>query len=212
MPVKPKEVLSVSEKIIKHFTIAFLVSFILLLGGSIKASAVAPITPHGTARFESATATIDTTNNSVRYQKIWDKAVQAWNQTGVFEFVPTTDSDAQVTTSTNSGLGGAYTGMTYITTGSDGYIQHTESELNPQTLKVYRYSTSEMVNVAEHELGHSIGLLHNPNRASVMFAANRYYSIQAVDSKSVQQLYTTQADRIAISNKKIIFRDPVNIK
>lgn len=102
--------------------------------------------------------------------------------------------------------------MTYITTGSDGYIQHTESELNPQTLKVYRYSTSEMVNVAEHELGHSIGLLHNPNRASVMFAANRYYSIQAVDSKSVQQLYTTQADRIAISNKKIIFRDPVNIK
>lgn len=183
----------------------------LLIVSTITVSA-AEITPHGTARWESATATINTSNNSAKYQKIWNKAITAWNQTGIFEFVLTSYPNAQINTSTNTSLSGSYTGMTYITTGSDGYMQSVTSELNPQTLDAYDYSTAEKVNVAEHELGHALGLLHNPNRASVMFAANRYYSIQKVDTQSVQQLYATQMDQVSMRNKKIIFRDPVNVK
>ncbi|GHP13438.1 peptidase M10 [Lentilactobacillus fungorum] len=202
------------KKWFKPFDTILLIAIILILGvGTFTVSATpAPITPHGTARFQSATATINTSSNSVRYQKIWNQAIKAWNRTGVFEFVPTSDDSAQVITSTNSALGVNYTGMTYITTGSDGYISHTQSELNPQALAAYHYSTSEIVNVAEHELGHSIGLLHNPNRASVMFAANRYYSIQSVDTQSVQQLYATQPDRIGNVRRKIIFKDPIHVK
>lgn len=102
----------------------------LLIVSTITVSA-AEITPHGTARWESATATINTSNNSAKYQKIWNKAITAWNQTGIFEFVLTSDPNAQINTSTNTSLSGSYTGMTYITTGSDGYMQSVTSELNP---------------------------------------------------------------------------------
>lgn len=199
------------KKLIKISSAIIMITALFIVS-SITVSAAAQMTPHGTARWASATATINTSNNSAKYQKIWNKAVKAWNRTGVFEFTLTSDSSAQINASTNTGLGGSFTGMTYITTGSDGYMQSVTSELNPQTLDVYDYSTSEKVNVAEHELGHAIGLLHNLNRASVMFAANRYYSIQKVDTQSVQQLYATQMDRVSMRNKKILFRDPVNVK
>ncbi|GHP13439.1 hypothetical protein YK48G_08640 [Lentilactobacillus fungorum] len=189
--------------------VIFLLSFFLgVFFPAIQALAAVPVTPHGTARFETNTATINITQNSAVNRRIWTQAIQAWNRTGAFNFIITTTA-ADISAQADTKLGVNYTGMTFITINQQGYLDHVDAEINPQAFKVYRYSKFEMVNVAEHELGHSIGLNHNPNRASVMYAANRYYGIQAVDIAGVNQFYSSQADSIRIPDRSATFRDPV---
>ena len=52
----------------------------------------------------------------------------------------------------------------------------------------YNYSNERIVNTAEHELGHAIGLDHNDGE-SVMQPAGSFYSIQDMDVEAVRQLY-----------------------
>lgn len=170
--------------------------------------AATPITPHGTARFQSNTATIDTAQSPARYRSIWLNAIQTWNRTGAFTFQPDNANDAQVTVKVSPSLGNAYTGMTYLTIDNQGYIDKVECDINNVTLRNFHYTRSEWVNVAEHELGHAIGLNHNPAKASVMYAANRVYSIQNVDVQSVKALYSEQPDRVSAGGHTVQFYDP----
>lgn len=203
---------------IKKISVVFsllLTMFMILMMGNVYVRASNVVdnnTAYGTARFQTSTATINVSGGSSKYQKIWNQAITGWNQTGVFNFVLTSDNSAQITAFTNSALGNNYTGMTYITLGTDGYIKHVTVELNPRTLKNYHYSTSQISNVAEHELGHSLGLSHNPQRASVMYASNRYYRIQPVDIQNVQLLYATQSDSVPNTHKRIVIKDKVFLK
>ena len=52
----------------------------------------------------------------------------------------------------------------------------------------YGYSQERIVNTAEHELGHAIGLDHT-NAVSVMQPAGSFYTIQPDDVQAVQKLY-----------------------
>ena len=52
----------------------------------------------------------------------------------------------------------------------------------------YNYSYQQIVNTAEHELGHVIGLSHT-DEMSVMQPAGSLYSIQQLDIDNVKQLY-----------------------
>lgn len=55
----------------------------------------------------------------------------------------------------------------------------------------YNYSYQRVVNTAEHELGHAIGLQH-VNNQSVMYPAGSYYSIQQQDINAVRALYKSE--------------------
>ncbi len=67
---------------------------------------------------------------------------------------------------------------------------HAKAIMNPDALKRFEYNSREINNVAEHELGHAIGLAHSHYLKSVMYASNRDYSIQPDDIRGVQQLYS----------------------
>lgn len=195
--------------------IEFLVLFacVMAMLGSIDAHAATPITPHGAARFQTNTATVNVTQSSPRFQSIWTSAVQAWNRTGVFTFQITNDPNAQVITQMNPNLGGSYSGMTYLTTNNQNLIVKARCDINNQTLSSFHYAKFEWINVAEHELGHAIGLNHNPGKASVMYIANRSYSIQNVDIESVRQLYSLPSIRISTGARSKRVTDPVvNLK
>ncbi len=66
-------------------------------------------------------------------------------------------------------------------------------------LKSNGYTTNR-VNVAEHELGHAMGLAHNPSKQSVMYKTTRYVSVQPIDVKNVRNLYSIPASQYFINS------------
>lgn len=52
----------------------------------------------------------------------------------------------------------------------------------------YGYSYNRIINTAEHELGHAIGLNHT-NNVSVMYPKGSIYTIQPQDIKTVKKIY-----------------------
>ncbi len=72
-----------------------------------------------------------------------------------------------------------------------GYYLHATVELNSYYLlnPAFGYSQERIVNTAEHELGHAIGLQHT-NKISVMQPAGSYYPIQSRDIEAVKALYS----------------------
>lgn len=167
-----------------------------------------PITPHGTARFETPNATININNNSSSYKVIWMNAIRAWNNTGAFNFELSTSSTAQIIAGSNTSIGTGYAGLTKLTINNQGVITQADSTLNPKVMTSVGYLPSQETNVAEHELGHAIGLYHSPIKQSVMFAANRFYTIQPADIASVRNLYAASLDATASLTQNTLFQDP----
>lgn len=188
---------------------SLLIALVCIMLESLCTYAATPVTPHGTARFQTNTATVNVTQSSPAYQAVWTRAVQAWNRTGVFTFQITNSPNAQVITEMNPGLEIDDSGMTYLTTNYQNYITNAECEINNLALRRNHYTMPQWVNVGEHELGHAIGLNHNPGKASVMYASNRYYSIQRVDILSVKQLYATGPVQNLFGMKSKEITDPI---
>lgn len=87
-------------------------------------------------------------------------------------------------------------------------ITQADSTLNLKVMTSVGYLPSQETNVAEHELGHAIGLYHSPIKQSVMFAANRFYTIQPADIASVRNLYATSLDATASLTQNTLFQHP----
>lgn len=192
------------------YSVLFPIVFVLLF---MTTAFAAPVTPHGSARFETPNATININNNSGSYKIIWMNAIRAWNRTGAFNFSLSGNSDAQVIAESNSGIGPDYSGLTRLTINNQAIILQAECTLNPQAMASAGYLPTQETNVAEHELGHAIGLYHNPNKQSVMFAANRFVGIKPVDIAAVKQLYATSAGVNLLSPaQEILFRDPIILR
>lgn len=131
--------------------------------------------------------TIDTT-----FRQAYEEAIANWNQTGVFQFdLVNNERQADiVTTDMNDGfVSAAGQALTQTNLLSNRFMSVTV-QLNSYYLlnPPYGYSYGRIVNTAEHELGHAIGLDHNEDQ-SVMQSAGSFYSIQPQDIAAVQTLY-----------------------
>ena len=138
----------------------------------------------------SATIYINTGNQTL--DSATQSALQQWNQTGAFTFKPVTDrQQAQIVVSAMDNDNTNAAGLTKTSSNSfnDRFV-HANVYLNQRYLldPNYGYDQQRIINTAEHELGHAIGLDHT-NQVSVMQPAGSFYTIQPADVQSVKKLY-----------------------
>ncbi|MDO4902867.1 MAG: matrixin family metalloprotease [Limosilactobacillus sp.] len=142
---------------------------------------------------KSATVYIDITDPTL--QAAANTAINRWNATGAFSFKKTNDkSKANIVITTMNKQSNGAAGLTNTKINAvTGYLMHATVRLNTAYLlnAAYGYSQERIVNTAEHELGHAIGLSHT-NEVSVMQPAGSYYSIQQLDINNVKSLYATK--------------------
>lgn len=139
----------------------------------------------------NATVYIDMPNNpSLRSASV--DALNAWNRTGAFTFHQVDDEkNAQIVMSVVDESDSSAAGETTTTYNPvTGHLLRAEVHLNRFYLQNswYGYDNNRIINTAEHELGHAIGLNHT-NGISVMYPKGSLYTIQPQDIRAVKRIY-----------------------
>lgn len=156
-------------------------------------------------RWTSRSATIYIAMNNTTLQQAMVDAVDAWNNTGAFHFKIVHDrKQADLVASTSNNNNDQAAGLAemnqntvsgYLT---DGHIYLNKAYLlNPE----YGYNHERIVNTAEHELGHAIGLSHNNNQ-SVMQPSGSFFTIQPSDVQAVKNIYTKKPTKPSQDNQQ----------
>ena len=143
-------------------------------------------------RWDTASATVYIDTQDETFRSAYQEAIRAWNQTGAFTFQIVNDKNQAniVATEMNDGTVSAAGEAESQTNLLTRRFTNVTVRLNRYYLlnSQYGYSYERIVNTAEHELGHAIGLEHNEEK-SVMQSSGSFYSIQAVDVQTVKELY-----------------------
>ena len=134
-----------------------------------------------------------------KYIQAYKNAINTWNQTGCFTFnltndpkapVQLKDTDLSATSRQNGNWRSQELGITYTS-----YLQKphgmVKADVNLDNSPALNNRPVDYVTlVAEHELGHAIGLHHQPENArSIMIPYNAKYPIQPMDVQNVRNLY-----------------------
>lgn len=143
-------------------------------------------------RWDTASATVYIDTQDETFCSAYQEAIRAWNQTGAFTFQIVNDKNQAniVATEMNDGTVSAAGEAESQTNLLTKRFTNVTVRLNRYYLlnSQYGYSYERIVNTAEHELGHAIGLEHNEEK-SVMQSSGSFYGIQAVDVQAVKELY-----------------------
>lgn len=119
------------------------------------------------------------------------EAMAAWNRTGAFTFKQTTSlRRARIIVMAGIWPKAAWAGLTEMPNLKYGYLYGSEIRLNDYYLLMSDHQLD--LDVAEHELGHAMGLMHNTKEKSVMnpvMGPDNKSSIQPVDVQAVKKLY-----------------------
>jgi predicted Zn-dependent protease len=132
-------------------------------------------------------------NNNQDLISATNDAIDAWNDTGAFNFIKTENKKKaniviEQVYSPNTNYAG-YTTFHYYTKNKILYSAVTRLNIfYLDNFSAYDYSRQRVINTVEHELGHAIGLKHN-NGQSVMYPVGSLYSIEPSDIATVKKLY-----------------------
>ncbi|MGT2906443.1 matrixin family metalloprotease [Streptococcus dentiloxodontae] len=147
------------------------------------------------SRWNQASATVYIQSTNETLVAVYQDAISVWNKTGAFTFTVTTDAaNADIIATDQSDASSQAAGVADTQTNlMTNRITHVDVKLNSYYLldDQYGYTYERIVNTAEHELGHAIGLEHDDAEDSVMQSAGSYYGIQQVDIDRVTQLYAS---------------------
>lgn len=133
---------------------------------------------------------INLPEGSSDYQ-ITQQAMDAWNDTKAINFKQVTDyRKANIIVNAGNYGNTGWAGITQMPAVPRGYLYGSIISLNNFFLD--QVNPEIALPVAEHELGHAIGLEHNDSQPSVMNSAvtdQRAYTIQQCDINAVKAIY-----------------------
>ena len=150
---------------------------------------------YATPHWSSKEATVFINAKNPQIVSAYKEAITSWNKTGAFNFLLTNDKQKAniIADERYEGNVAAPLGVTYST-----YYLPTKQYSNATVYlnsfhvqnNYYQKNGGKLLNTAQHELGHSIGLEHNSAVASVMEPKGGKTSIQPVDINNVKKLYS----------------------
>lgn len=149
---------------------------------------------YNTPHWSSNEATIFIKAKTPEIVTAYKEAITSWNNTGAFNFLLTDDklkaniiADERYEENVASPLGVTYSTY-YVPTKQ---YNNATVYLNSFHVKnnYYQKNGGKLLNTAQHELGHAIGLDHNSAVASVMEPKGGKTSIQPIDINNVKKLY-----------------------
>lgn len=152
------------------------------------------ITPGG-YRWKNTNITYRIDTSSKQYTKMWQQAVKAWNNYRVVHLVPARSSESpDVTLRINKGINDSYAGLATLTCysqpiGTLPTLKSVTSTVYADTCNAYLYTRTEKLHVAEHELGHALGLEHSTSHDSVMYPVVCDHSLSKGDELGLQDIY-----------------------
>lgn len=188
-----------SKSLVKFIVVLgiVLMGSLLLLSLDVRASYITPQEPQHYS-FPQPSAIFENKSTSNYYHSIWNAAANNWNNTKAFSWYELADPyipNYSITTSSVQGNpSDDWTGNTYSqweNINGQNIENAATMVLNRAVMKnpKYNYSKLDRIRVAEHEMGHAMGLAHNRSYYSVMYHKNRYENIHPCDIRGVEHIY-----------------------
>lgn len=162
--------------------------------------AVTPIWTPATQRWQQTTITYRLAPMSAYYRQIWRSAARHWNRVSLIQLVEVRATSANVTLQTKNQPAGVAPDIVGMTTsrhysraklGNLNVLATATATLYRDATKALRYTRLQRIHVAEHELGHTLGLRHAPFQQSVMYYATRDCTITIADIRGIQRAYAS---------------------
>lgn len=148
-------------------------------------------------RWKSSTIKYKIDTNSDYYQGIWKTAVDSWNQFNVVKLVrangETPDVHLDASTAVRPEHSGLCTTTFYNQTRLNNLplLKVATAIVYDNTCNDHKYSKSDRTRVAEHELGHAIGLGHSDSDHSIMNPTPVGRQITNNDVEAVKRAYAS---------------------
>lgn len=203
------------RKSVKHLLICIALTFLMGMS-AIPVLARKSVTPSNGYRYLSPSATYVIDKQPKFYRSVWESAISAWKKAG-FDWQQSGRSKTHlraVTMKQHNKKHRKRFRLTKNTAGMCIYAHTADSSrlmvsaevvLNKDAIRLHHLTKKQCINVAEHELGHALGLTHNKSKKSVMYYYNQGYSIQKADIAGMRKIYSgavAEASSIGKGSKK----------